>query len=130
MDENFNNNTENSQHNVEDIGNDRKSTTVDENGIKNLSMDDSGHIHTDKNGAATMMLSSRMFLILGWISAALTAFISPYFAIAGISFGALANKQDRGSGNAVITTNIVLAIINLLFGLFLIVALRRMMLGY
>lgn len=129
MDENFNNNTENSQHNAEDVGNVKKSNTVGENGIKNLSMDDSGHIHIDKNGAASMRASSRMFLIIGWISAAFTAFISPYFAIAGISFGALANKQDRGSGNAVIITNIVLAIINLLFGLFLIVALRRMMFG-
>jgi len=130
MNENFNNNNENDQHNVYTIEKDRESNTMGENGIKSLSMDSNGHIHTDKNGAATMMLSSRMFLIFGWISAALTAFISPYFAIAGISFGVLANKQHRGTGNAVITTNIVVAVINLLFGLFLIVALRRMMFGY
>jgi hypothetical protein len=54
--------------------------------------------------------------------------ISPWFAIVGIVFGVLANRTTRGSGNAVIITNVVLAAVNLIFGLFLIAAMRRMIL--
>lgn len=123
--------SENDEQNVHP-GSDTDNTTnepLHESGIKSFSMDNNGKIHTDRSSALTIASSTRTFLILGWVCAAFTAFISPYFAIAGITFGVLLNRQSRGSGNAVIVTNIVLALVNLLFGLFLIVALRRMMFG-
>lgn len=119
-----NDNNNNLQQDIKNVGNDVNS------GINNLFMGNEGDISNGRNSGAAVATSSRTLLILGWISAALTAFISPYFAIAGIAFGVMANRQVKGSGNAVIVTNIVLAVINLLFGLFLIVALRRMMFGY
>lgn len=87
-------------------------------------------LFSHKNGgtasaAAVISRSHRIFLVLSWVSAAFTAFVSAYFAIPGILFGALANRISRGSGNAAIITNIVLAIVNLLFGLFLVYVLRR-----
>jgi hypothetical protein len=97
---------------------------VDDN-IKTYSMDKSGSIHNDKTGAAAVSPNTRTFIILGWISAALTAFISAYFAIAGVTFGVLANRKVKGSGNIVIITNVVLAGINLIFGLVLFWKLRR-----
>lgn len=100
----------------------------DDSRINSFTMDDKGNIRSDRNGTVALAGSSRTYLILGWISAAFTAFISPWFAIAGIVFGVLANRNTRGSGNAVIITNVVLAAVNLLFGLFLIAAMRRMML--
>ena len=99
-------------------------------GINNLTMDNTGKIRADRVGTAAMIGTVRTFLILGWVSAALTAFISPYFAIIGVLFGVLANRRESGSGNAVIITNVVLAAINIIFGFFLIVSLRRLLFGF
>lgn len=77
------------------------------------------------SATAVISRSHRIFLVLSWVSAAFTAFVSAYFAIPGILLGALANRISRGSGNAAIITNIVLAVVNLLFGLFFVYVLRR-----
>lgn len=74
---------------------------------------------------AAIPKSNRIFLVLSWISAAFTACVSPYFAVPGILLGAFANRAAPGSGNAAIITNVVLAVINLVFGLFLMFSLRR-----
>lgn len=57
----------------------------------------------------------KIYLVISWISAAFTAFVSPYFAAVGITFGLLSNKILGRSGNAAIITNIVVAIINFIF---------------
>jgi len=105
-----------------------------DNDAKNFSMDKNGRIHVDKGGTGAISTASRTYTTLGWISAFLSAFVYPYFAIAGIILGVLANRQQQGSGNGVITANIVAAAINilfgLLFGLFLLSAIRRMVFGY
>lgn len=136
MDENFNNkpdiNEENAGNRVheDNVGGQHRTDT----GINNFSMDDKGNIRTDRGGTAAITSSSRMYVVLGWISAALTLFVSPWFAIAGIVFGILANRQARGSGNAVLITNVVLAAVNILFslvyGLFIIGIMRRLFFGY
>ncbi|MCX7842041.1 MAG: hypothetical protein N2489_03095 [Clostridia bacterium] len=69
------------------------------------------------NGNKTMP-AQRAYIVLGWLFAALAAFASPYFAIIGIAFGALSNKQSRGSGNYIIIANIALSFMNFLIGLF------------
>ena len=78
---------------------------------------------------AAISKHSTLFTVLGWVSAGLAAFLSPLFAIAGIAFGTLLNKQRSKSGNSIIITNIVVAAVNIIFGLVLIASLRRMMLG-
>jgi len=113
-------------------GVDMNAAPRDDAGVNRMSMDDAGKIRAGGGGAGTAALASgtRTFIVLGWISAVLTAFISPFFAIAGIVFGVLANRQARSSGNAVIATNIVLAAINVIFGLFFITTVRRMIFGF
>ncbi|MDP4092481.1 MAG: hypothetical protein Q8920_03890, partial [Bacillota bacterium] len=118
MDENFDRNPEN------DHFNDNRNDPLDDTDtphhhtdINNFSMDNRGDIRTDRHGAAVAGRSSATFLVLGWISAALAFVISAYFAIPGIVFGVLANRQARGSGTAVIVTNVVLAAISVIFGM-------------
>lgn len=144
MDENFNNNTENNQNTSENnnVENFEKENTgsAEEMRIENeqnnnidinsFSMDEKGNIKSERNGALAIQSSPRMFIILGWVSAALTAFVSPFFAIPGIIFGILANRQTAGKGNIIVVANIVLAAVNLIFGMFLMVAVRRMLYGY
>lgn len=138
MDENIGNNTENNDQNIDNNNHvtnteniqqpnniDNTTSISDNNSINNIS-----RIGMDRNGAASLATSPRTLLILGWISAALTAFISPFFAIVGVALGVFANRHAKDSGNVVIITNIVLAAINILFGLFLIVAVRRAIFGY
>lgn len=112
MEENFNNKTDNKQ------GNNSTEQKTSDHKIRILSMDDKGKIHNTLNGAV-ITSSSKTFITLGWISAALAAFISPYFAIAGIAFGILAGREAKGSGKIVIIANIVLALINFVFRFFL-----------
>jgi hypothetical protein len=98
--------------------------------VRNLFPDNSGRSRGTNIGTAAVDANTRVFIILGWICAALTAFISPLFAIGGIIFGALANRNARGSGNALIITNIVLAVINLIFGLFVVAIMRGLIYSY
>ncbi len=128
MDDNFNN-----EDQFKNTGptQDPGTPEVNDSNIDNFKMDDRGNVHRDKGGGMAMTAaSSRTFLVIGWISAALAAFVSPWFAIAGIVFGVLANRQARGSGTAVIVTNVVLAAINLIFGFIIIATIRRMLIGY
>lgn len=120
MDENFGNNPESGQPDVDSA----KMQQLDDD-VNRLSMDDKGKIHSNTGGTATMVAGVRNFIILGWVSAALTAFVSPYFAVLGIVFGVLANRKSRGSGTVIIITNVVLAAINILFGLFFLQIWRR-----
>lgn len=132
MDENFENHSENNQKNnnagpINEESPERKteesptnnviSLPREEYGANKLSMEDKGNVRPETTGAATIANTSNVFVILGWISAALTFLISPLFAIAGIIFGVVANRQARGRGNAIIIVNIVLAAILILFGL-------------
>jgi hypothetical protein len=98
---------------------DRAAQVERDTGINKFTMDNAGNMRTAGQGAAAIAGGSRIFLILGWISAAFTAFINPLFAIPGIIFGVLANRQAEGRGTAVIITNVVLAIVYFLLGAFL-----------
>jgi hypothetical protein len=73
--------------------------------------------------------NAKLYVILGWISAALTFFISPLFAVAGITFGILLNKQIKGSGNTLIIANIVLGFMNLVLGVVFVLLADRII-GY
>ena len=97
--------------------------------FRKLFMDNRGNIKAG-NGTMALAKTTRVYIILGWVFAALTAFISPLFAIGGIIFGVLANKESKGSGNALIITNVVIAAVNMVFGLVLLALVRKMMLGY
>lgn len=101
---------------------------VDNEDTDNNEMASFSNIRHDGNVAA-VSLDRRTLIGIGWISAALTAFVSPYFAFLGVLVGVLANRQVRGSGNTIIIINIVLAAINILFGFFLILSMRRMFFG-
>lgn len=70
--------------------------------------------------------SLKVLLTISWISAAFTAFVSPYFVFAGILFGVLSNRIIKGSGNAAIITNIVLAAVNFIFGLLMMLSIGRL----
>lgn len=98
--------------------------------INSYIMDSRGKIRNRRTGGTAALVSPRSFIILGWIAAALTLIFSPYFAVAGITFGLLANRQAKGSGNYIIVANVALALLSIIFGLFLYVAVRRMFLGY
>jgi len=111
------------------VGSDNEVENRDGN-TRNFSMDHSGEIHSSRGGAAAIERDSTLFTVLGWISAALTAFVSPLFALGGITFGVILNRAAKGRGNSIIITNVVLAAINILFGLFLVMMARRMMFGY
>lgn len=87
-----------------------------------------GKIGRDSTLAA-VNVDKRTLIGIGWVSAALTAFVSPYFVFLGVLVGVLANRQEKGSGNNVIITNIVVAALNILFGFFLILSMRRMLFG-
>ncbi len=95
-------------NNEEDLRND-----LDEN--KNRDLNDNGYllINSNDNGTIINERNARMYIILGWVCAALTFMFTPLFAIGGVIFGVLLNKQVRESGNILIITNIVLAIINI-----------------
>lgn len=77
-------------------------------------------------GTLTVPENAKLYVILGWISAALTFFISPLFAIAGIAFGILLNRQIKGSGNTLIISNVALGLINLILGVVFVLLAERM----
>lgn len=101
------------ENNVSEISGENENRTGED--INNYAMDDKGRIRTDRGSAVLTMTSARTYIILGWVSAAFTAFISPWFAIVGIIFGALTNRREKGKGTAIIITNIVLAAVNLIW---------------
>lgn len=111
-----------------DIGKTEDQAGNAEDGIHHLTMDKRGKIYGNSVGIA-LSGKTKTYVILGWICAAFTAFLSIYFAIPGIVLGAVANRNVRGSGNIVIIANIIFAIIRLFLG-FLFVALWRMLTGY
>lgn len=98
--------------------------------INKYSMDVRGNIKADNSGAAAVEGNLRTYIILGWVSAAISAFVSPYFAILGVILGVLANRKVKGSGTAIIATNIVLGLVSFIFRVFFWEAVRRMMTGY
>lgn len=85
--------------------------------LKKFTMGRNGKI-SSAGGYASSVSTFQIFIILGWVNAAFTAFISPLFAVIGVIFGVAVNRKWPGKGNTVIITNIVLAAINILFGLF------------
>lgn len=92
-------------------------------------IDDSSVI--DKGSGQLLAVSdkAKLYVVLGWISAALTFFISPLFAIAGITFGILLNRQKKDSGNILIIANVVIGSINLILGMIYLLLAERMI-GY
>lgn len=81
------------------------------------------------DSAVAVPENAKLYVILGWVSAALTFFISPLFAVAGITFGFLLNKQIKGSGNTLIIANIVLGLMNLVLGVIFVLLADRII-GY
>lgn len=73
--------------------------------------------HEHHDGTVAVPENARLYVVLGWISAALTFFVSPLFAIAGITFGILLNRQRKGSGDTLIIANVVLGLINMFLGI-------------
>lgn len=86
-------------------------------------------INNRHEGTLAAPENAKLYVILGWISAALTFFISPLFAIAGIAFGILLNRQIKGSGNTLIIANVALGLINLILGVVFVLLTERMI-GY
>ncbi|MCX8131343.1 MAG: hypothetical protein N3I35_14780 [Clostridia bacterium] len=137
MDENLKNNNQYSNTIESPEGEQKESMQENADNYRSFTMDSKGiirqdNIHAGRGGTAVLTQSMRRFIVLGWISAALTAFVSPLFAIAGIIFGVLINRQSKGKGNVIIITNTVLAAINIIFGfgILLLVSMSRIMTGY
>lgn len=84
--------------------------------VNKMTMDDKGKIRNRANGTVALGKSSRLFIILGWVSTALAAFVSPIFAIAGIIFGVLLNRKVKGQGNMIIITSVVLGLAKFVLG--------------
>ncbi len=86
------------------------------------------HFNTTNRHEAAVAVpeNAKLYVILGWISAALTFFISPLFAVAGIAFGILLNRQIKGSGNTLIIANVALGLINLILGVVFVILTERM----
>lgn len=148
MDENFNNDTNNNQQdmsgdnrqNAGNAGNQGNNAQNNNpiNNVRSFLMDNKGNIRNNAGGAggtaAALGVTSRTLTIAGWVCAALALIWSPYFAIAGVVLGIIANRQARGSGTGVILGNIAFAILNVIFrfafGLFFIGMFRRAIMGY
>lgn len=97
--------------------------------FKSFIMDDRGRIRRSGAAGVVDIGAARTYISLGWVFAALALLVSPYFALAGITLGFLANRQTKGSGTYIIIANTVLALINYIFGSFFIVTLRRIIFG-
>ncbi|GAE87411.1 hypothetical protein [Acetivibrio straminisolvens] len=78
-------------------------------------------------GAIALERVNRLYIVLGWISAIMALFTTPFAAIAGIIFGVSLNRQKQGSGNVVIIANIVLALVNLIFNAILLIMTANML---
>ncbi|MCR4436217.1 MAG: hypothetical protein QHH06_10595 [Clostridiales bacterium] len=148
MDENFSNTPDNNQEGLksndpENSERNRNNTVSFNNmskpdpnhtDVHRFTLDNSGNIRTGSSGTASIATGSRTYIIIGWICAAFTLLWSPYFAIPGVILGVLANRSVRSSGNTVIATNIVFAALNILFalvfGVFVLGILRRVIIGY
>lgn len=88
-----------------------------ENRLNSFFMNDRGDVRTDRSGAA-VFADTRALVVLGWICVALNFLISPLFAIPGVIFGVMVNREARGRGNAIVVTNIVLAVLGMVLGFF------------
>ncbi|ABN53932.1 MAG TPA: hypothetical protein DEF39_09685 [Hungateiclostridium thermocellum] len=83
--------------------------------------DNSGYFAEDEElydcsqGAIALERVNRLYMVLGWISAVMALFTTPFAAIAGIIFGANLNKQRQRAGNVIIIANVVGALINIIF---------------
>ncbi|HOM02757.1 MAG TPA: hypothetical protein PLH43_08020 [Acetivibrio sp.] len=81
-------------------------------------------------GAIALERVNRLYVVLGWVSAVMALFTTPFVAIAGIIFGVTLQKQRQGSGNAVIVANIVFALINIIFNIIVLLLTANMIGGY
>lgn len=122
--ENMHNGNENQHDNVIEM------RPEEQRGGTGMNITDSMNEVKHAGDTAVMGLSSRTLVIISWISAAFAAFLSPYFGIIGIFAGVLSNRQVRGSGNAAIIANVIVAAINLLFGFYFVLSMRRMLFGF
>jgi hypothetical protein len=109
----------------DNISNRDNASDKDDPDINSFTMDMNGNIKKSTGAAAISHTGAWTFIVLGWICAALTAFVYPLFAIAGIIFGVLANRRAERSGNAVIITNIVVAVAFYLLRFIFSIVLRR-----
>jgi len=111
----LNENSNKESKNNDNKFNDKKNTP---NNVINLSMDYRGKMHREKNDIAALSGRFPAYLTFGWICAALAVFVSPLFAVASIIFGILSNNFRKGSGNTLILTSVILAVISLLLAIF------------
>ncbi|HPD00273.1 MAG TPA: hypothetical protein PLA01_02860 [Acetivibrio sp.] len=89
--------------------------------------DNNEQVNSGDKGALALERIDRLYVVLGWISAAVTIFVSPLFAIAGVTFGVLLNRQHKGSGNVIIISNIALALINIALSQVILMLINNMM---
>jgi hypothetical protein len=101
-----------------------KNIKTDSDEINKMIMDDKGNIRTSTNGSVALTENTRLFTILGWVSTSLAAFVSPIFALGGITFGVLLNKKNKGRGNMIIIANAVLGLFNFILGYFFLSMIR------
>ena len=87
------------------------------------------NLNNRNDGTLAVPENAKLYVILGWISAALTFFVSPLVAIAGIAFGIILNRQIKGSGNTLIIANVALGLINLILRVVFVLLTERMI-GY
>lgn len=102
--------------------------------INKFAMDDEGRIRKSGGAAVATAKNVRLFVVLGWISAgfvliSFSFYMSLLFAVAGVLFGVLVSRQQKGMGTAIIATNLALVAFQLLLGLFFVAALKRII-GY
>lgn len=111
--------------------NDRNENENENEQVENIELFINNELISDsEKGAIALERINRLYVVLGWISAAMTIFISPLFAIAGITFGVVLNRQSRGSGNAVILGNIGLALINMVVNIIILTIAGNALYGY
>jgi len=67
----------------------------------------------------------KLLLISSWICAALTAFVSVYFAVPGVIAAYAANRTIPGIGRAAMITNIVLGVLNILLSIAFLATVRN-----
>ncbi len=84
---------------------------MDEKNVKNEAE------HGEKS-EAVLVGTPKAFIAFGWLFAGLAAFINPYFALGGITFGLLANRRQKSSGNYIIAANVTLGILSMILGYF------------
>jgi len=128
MDEDLNRESDGGQ---KDGGENKEGFENNDPNVNAFGMENIGNVRNDGGnrsiGEAAAVVNPKTYVILGWISSALTLLVSPYFVILAVIFGVLANRQIKGRGNAIIITGVIFAVVNLIFSFFLAAMIRPML---